>query len=72
MDFLLRKEIQELKGDIESKNIALEADKFTFEQKLKNGLKDEIIKELNNPSKPNFWLGFKIKFNRWINNKRRK
>ena len=38
MDYLTRKEIDDLKKDIASKEIAVEADKYAFEMKLLNGL----------------------------------
>lgn len=65
MDFLIRKEIEELKRDIASKDIALEADKYVFETKLLNGLGDEIKQHLNNPPKPSLLLKWKNKLNRW-------
>ena len=34
MDFLTKKEIEGLKQDIQSKEIAIEADKYMFEHKL--------------------------------------
>lgn len=65
MDFLTKKEIEGLKQDIAAKEIAVEADKYAFEAKLLNGLGNSMMKELNNPSKPNWWDGVKYKFARW-------
>lgn len=65
MDFYTKKEINYLKGEILAKEAAIEAEKYSFEQQLKNGLGDEIRKTLSNPPKPSFWLKLKIKFLRW-------
>lgn len=65
MDFLTKKEIEGLKQDIEAKNIAVEADKYSFEYKLLNGFGESMMEELRNPQKPNKWNGFKAKISRW-------
>ena len=65
MDFHTKKEINKLKGEIIARNAAVEAEKYAFEQELKNGLKNEIKKSLNNPPKPNLLLKIKLKFLRW-------
>jgi hypothetical protein len=66
MDSLTRKEINNLKQDIEAKNIFLESEKYIFEMKLKNGLKDDIFNYLNNPTKPSWWLSLKYKIKKWL------
>lgn len=73
MDYLTRKEIENLKNDIEAKNIALEADKYAFEMKLLNCMGESMMKELKNPTKPSIWTSLKIKFARWklINKEKR-
>ena len=40
-----------LKQDIQAKDIA-EADKYAFETKLLNGMGEEMMNELKNPTKP--------------------
>lgn len=70
MDFLTKKEIEGLKQDIQSKDIAVEADKYAFETKLLNGMGKAMMTELNNPTKPNWWLGVRIKFARWKKNRK--
>jgi tRNA G37 N-methylase Trm5 len=59
------KEIDDLKKDIASKEIAVEADKYAFEMKLLNGLGEEMMNELSNPKKESIWLKWKYKFARW-------
>ena len=66
MSFLLKKEIQGLAGDIKAKEYALEADKYTFERKLLNGMGKQMIEKLNNPDKPNYKLAWKLKIARWF------
>lgn len=65
MDFYTKKEINNLKGDIIAKEAALEAEKYSFEQELKNGLGEEIKQTLNNPPKPSIWLKIKHKYLLW-------
>ena len=70
MDFLTKKEIEGLKQDIQSKEIAIEADKYVFESKLLNGLGESMMNELREPTKPSWWLAVKIKFARWRKNRK--
>jgi hypothetical protein len=65
MDYLTRKELEGLKNDIESKNIAVEADKYAFEMKLLNGMGESMMRELRTPSKPSWITSVKIKFAKW-------
>ena len=65
MDFLTKKEIEGLKQDIQSKEIAIEADKYMFEHKLLNGLGESMMNELKKPTKPNWLTGLKLKYARW-------
>lgn len=65
MDYFLKKEIDGLKQDIVSKDIAIEADKYAYETMLLNGLGEEMLKELKTPSKPNWITGLKYKIARW-------
>ena len=66
MDETIKKQHEKLMQEIEAKNNAIEAEKVTFEQELKNGLGEEIKSYLQNPPKPNFWLAFKLKIQRLI------
>lgn len=72
MDFLTKKEIEGLKQDIQAKNIAVEADKYAFEAKLLNGMGEEMMNELKNPTKPNWFTGLKLKYARWKTIRREK
>ena len=65
MDFLTKKEIEGLKQDIQSKEIAIQADTYMFEHKLLNGLGESMMNELKNPTKPNWLTGLKLKYARW-------
>lgn len=47
MDFLTKKELDGLKADVKSKEIALEANKATFESQLKNKLGNDILNTLS-------------------------
>lgn len=70
MDFFTKKEINILKGEIEAKEAAIEAEKISFEKELSNGLMDEIKYILSNPPKPSFWTKIKIKYSRWKQKRR--
>jgi hypothetical protein len=72
MDYFIKKEIDGLKQDIISKEAAVEAYKYAYEQELLNGLGEAMINEVKNPSKPSWWTGFKIKFARWKKIKKEK
>lgn len=65
MDFFINKEIKALKGEIQGKAYALEADKASFGEKLKGELGKEIKKELHSPSSPKKINGLKLKIARW-------
>ena len=65
MDFLIKKEIDNLKKDIASKDVAIEADKYAFETRLLNGLGEEIKEYLQNPPRENLFTKWKNKFLRW-------
>ena len=47
MDFFTQKELDGLKSDIKSSEIALEAEKCSFEKKLKDSIGPQMIEELN-------------------------
>ena len=65
MNYFMKKEVEGLKGDIKASEIQLEVEKYSFERKLNNGFGEEMLSELNKPTKPNWLLGLKIKYNRW-------
>ncbi len=65
MGFLEDKELNSLKNEIKAKNIAVEADKYSYELQLLNGLGEEIKNTLNNPPKPSLMTKLKIKIARW-------
>lgn len=49
MDFLTKKELNGLKGDIKASENAIEAEKYSFQRNLMNKLGPEMIEELNKP-----------------------
>jgi len=49
MDYLSKKELNGLKGDIKASQYAIEAEKYTFQKKLIEKIGPEMIEELNNP-----------------------
>ena len=65
MDFFTKKEINTLKGEIIARDVAIEAEKYAFEQLLKNSLGKEIKKSFETPSKPSFWTKIRLKYSRW-------
>jgi hypothetical protein len=66
----LNKEINAFYGDIKATEDILSFEREDFARRLKNGLGDDIKDYLTNPPKPNYWNGFKIKLNRWWNNRK--
>ena len=65
MDFLTKKEYENLQEDIRLKTIAIDIFKTSFEKELKNGLGEKIKEDISKPKKSNWWLALKIKFQRW-------
>lgn len=51
MDYLMNKEIDGLKADIKASEVALEADKYSFEKILKEKIGPKMIEELNKKDK---------------------
>lgn len=49
MDFLTRKELNGLKGEIKASEYALEAEKYTFQRELINKIGPSMIEELSKP-----------------------
>ena len=57
-------EIELLKNEIKSKEIVLEAEKNSYKRQLM-GFSEQMMKELENPPKDNFFLKLKVKWARW-------
>lgn len=70
MDNNLEREINGFWGDIKATEEKLSYDRENYARTLKNGLGDDIINYLNNPPKPNYWKGLKLKFQRWYYNRK--
>lgn len=66
----LEGEIKAFYGDIKATSDVLSYERENFAKTLKNGLGDEIKKYIDNPPKPNYWSGLKLRFRRWWNNKK--
>lgn len=47
MDYLTSKEIDGLKADIKASEVALEAEKYSFERMLKEKIGPKMVEELN-------------------------
>lgn len=61
-------EIQAFYGDLKATEDMLLQSRENLAKTLKNGLGEDIKKYLNNPPKPNYWKGLKLRFKRWWNN----
>lgn len=48
MDYLTKKELNRLKGDVKASQYAIEAEKYTFQKKLIDKIGPEMIEKLNN------------------------
>lgn len=66
----LEGEIKAFYGDLKATEDILSYERENLARTLKNGLGDEIIEHLNNPPKPNYWKGLKMKIRRWWYNKK--
>lgn len=62
----IMKEIRLLRNDIENSRILLEGEKEAFRRKLMNGMGNDIVSELNNPSKYSPLTAMKVRLARWI------
>jgi hypothetical protein len=67
----LEGEIKAFYGDIKATEDILSYERENLARALKNGLGGEIVDYLNNPPKPNYWKGMKLKVKRWWNNIKR-
>lgn len=61
MDFATKHETEALKGDISATTDNLSKANEKYAQELKNGLLDEIRREIENPTKPKIKIGLKNK-----------
>ena len=66
----LQGEINGFWGDIKATEEQLSYERQNYARRLKNGLGEDIINYLDNPPKPNYWKGIKMKFLRWYYNKK--
>lgn len=66
----LQSEINGFWGDLKATEEQLSYEQQNYARRLKNGLGDDIINYLNKPPKPNIWKGFKMRFKRWLLNKK--
>ena len=69
-DAHLEGEIKAFYGDLKATEDMLSQSRENLAKTLKNGLGEDIKKYLNNPPKPNYWKGFKMKLKRWWQNKK--
>ena len=63
-------EIKAFYGDLKATEDILSYEREKLARDLKNGLGEEIKEYLDNPPKPNYWKGLKIKIKRWWNSKK--
>ena len=66
MSYLVDREIKKLKSDIQSSQIAIDADKEIFAAQLLGGLGEDMRKELRNPTKPKISTSVKVRLSRWL------
>ena len=69
-DIHLEGEIKAFYGDIKATENVLSYERENLARQFKNGLGDEIKIYINNPPKPNYLNGIKIKLRRWWNKKK--
>lgn len=67
----LEGEINAFYGDLKATEEILSYERENLARALKNGLGEDIKEYLDNPPKPNYWKGFKMRLKRWWNNKKR-
>ena len=67
----LEGEIKAFYGDLKATEDILSYERETLARTLKNGLGEEIKEYLDNPPKPNYWKGLKMRVKRWWYNKKR-
>jgi hypothetical protein len=67
----LEGEINAFYGDLKATEEILSYERENLARALKNGLGEDIKEYLDNPPKPNYWKGFKMRLKRWWYNKKR-
>lgn len=70
IDAHMKGEIEAFYGDIKSTNEILKYEQQNFAMMLKSGLGNKIKERLENPPKPNYFKGLKLKLKRWLNKKK--
>lgn len=65
----LEGEIKAFYGDIKATEDILSYERENLAKTLKNGLGEEIKNYLENPPKPSYWKGLKLRLKRWWNNR---
>ena len=69
-DAHLEGEIKAFYGDLKATEDILSYERENLARTLKNGLGEQIKDYLDNPPKPNYWKGLKLKIKRWWYNKK--
>lgn len=67
----LEGEINAFYGDLKATEEILSYERENLARALKNGLGEDIKEYLDNPPRPNYWKGFKMRLKRWWYNKKR-
>lgn len=71
-DIHLEGEIKAFYGDLKATEEILSYERENLAKSLKNGLGEDIKKYLDNPPKPNYWSGLKLRLKRWQANRKLK
>jgi hypothetical protein len=58
-------EIKAFYGDLKATEDILSHNRESLAKSLKNGLGEDFVNYLNNPPKPNYWKGLKLRLKRW-------
>lgn len=65
MDYFTQLEVNGLKTDKVLSKETIDADKYAFQHKLEGEFGKKMMEELNNPKKPNIWVGISYRIKRW-------
>jgi len=65
IDYITRKELNELKGEKEAIQGELDADKYMFQHLLEGEMGKKMMEELQNPTKPSLGVGLRNRYRRW-------
>jgi hypothetical protein len=69
-DAHLEGEIKAFYGDLKATEEILSYERENLAKSLKNGLGEDIKRYLDNPPKPNYWKGLKMRLRRWWYNRK--